>query len=128
MKGAFLARASSLPLSLWNTHGPSLASSPVIPSFGNNPLENFCPLKVFFPQNIPHPVTAEQHHQAPGEECLLGLQVIFADIFFEFIFGPSFAVCPICNVQCFWLGPNSEFLTNWMNEFLVDQNYHLSRE
>ena len=60
------------------------------------------PLKVFFPKNIPHPVIEE--HQAPRRGMLARLEVIFADIFFEFIFGPSFAVCPhlagaaMCNV------------------------------
>ena len=55
------------------------------------------------------------------------LLIIFSSLFLVRVlqFAPSGRSC---TVQCFWLGPNSEFLTNWMNEFLVDQNNHPSRE
>ena len=43
----------------------------------------------------------------------------FGGYFLSFIFGPRLQPAPLmrCNVQWFWLGPNLEFLTNWMIEF-----------
>ena len=67
--------------------------------------------------------------QAPGRGMLARLEVNFADIFLSLFLVRILQFAPSglsCNVQCFWLGPNSEFLTNWMNEFQVDQNNHLS--
>ena len=171
MKGAFLAHASSLPLSivsLWITHCPPGLASSRHPLIWKQSPRKFVSPKSIFSSKYSTSCNRRAARNIKGISELPLIQLIFpyktscvrssleiplkslraappggcrrqernSGSGFKWFFSSLFLVRVLqfapsgrsCTVQCFWLGPNSEFLTNWMNEFLVDQNYHPSRE